>query len=75
MFIEQLTLVGCGCKDLNLNCCGFGAQVPNVEPVQPMEIYPLMIDCNGFYVGGASWSHHHEKFLGSSMTRFLRSRF
>jgi hypothetical protein len=40
-----------------------------------MEVYPLMINCNGFYVGGASWSHHHEKFLGSSMTGFLKSRF
>ena len=40
-----------------------------------MEVYPLMIDCNGFYVGGASWFCYHEKFLGSSMTGFLRSRF
>ena len=40
-----------------------------------MDIYPLMINCNGFYAGGVSWSRHHEKFLGSSMTCFLRSRF
>ena len=40
-----------------------------------MDIYPLMICCNGFYVGGASWSRHHERFPGSSMTEFLRSRF
>ena len=40
-----------------------------------MDIYLLMIDCNGFHVGGASWSRHREKFLGSSMTGFLRSRF
>ena len=46
-----------------------------MEPTQPMEVYPLMIDCNGFYVGGASWSCHCEKFSGSSMIGFLRSRF
>ena len=40
-----------------------------------MDVYPLMINCNGFYVGGASWFHHREKFSGSSMTGFLRSRF
>ena len=40
-----------------------------------MDVYPLMINCNGFYVGGASWFRHREKFLGSSMTGFLRSRF
>ena len=40
-----------------------------------MDIYPLMINCNGFHVGGASWSRHRERFLGSSMTGFLRSRF
>jgi hypothetical protein len=40
-----------------------------------MDIYSLMINYNGFYVGGASWSRHHEKFLGSSMTGFLRLRF
>jgi len=37
-----------------LNVCGFGTQVPDVEPAQPVEVYPLMINCNGFYVGGAS---------------------
>ena len=46
-----------------------------MEPVQPMDIYPLMINCNDFNVGGASLSRHHEKFLGSSMTGFMRSRF
>ena len=40
-----------------------------------MDIYLLMINCNGFHVGGASWSHHHERFLGSSMTGCLRSCF
>lgn len=40
-----------------------------------MDVYPLMINYNGFYVGGALWSSHCERFLGSSMTRFLRSRF
>jgi hypothetical protein len=59
----------------SLNFCDFGAQVPGEEPAQPMDVYPLMINCNGFYVGGASWFRHHEKFLSSSMTGFLRSRF
>jgi hypothetical protein len=58
---------------LGLNCCGFGAQVPNAEHAQPMDVYPLMIDCNSFYVGGASWFRHHEKFPGSSMTGCLLS--
>lgn len=40
-----------------------------------MDVYPLMINCNDFYVGGASWSHHRQKLLDSSMTGFLRSRF
>lgn len=40
-----------------------------------MDVYPLMINCYGFYVGGASWFRHHEKFLGSSMTSFFMSRF
>ena len=40
-----------------------------------MDIYPLMINCNGFHVGGASWSLHRERFLGSSMSGFFRSRF
>ena len=40
-----------------------------------MEVYPLMICCNGFYVGDASWSGHREKFPGSSMTGFWRSCF
>ena len=40
-----------------------------------MDIYLLMINCNGFYIGGASWSRHREKFPGSSMTGFLRSCF
>ena len=57
-----------------LNSCGFGTQVPDAEPAQPMDICPLMINCNGFHVGGA-WSRHHDKFPGSSMTGFLRSRF
>jgi hypothetical protein len=60
---------------LALNTYGFGTQVPDAEPAQPMDVYPLMIDCDGFHVGGASWSRHHKKFLGSSMTGFLRSRF
>jgi hypothetical protein len=60
---------------LGLNCCGFGVQVPDAEHAQPMDVYPLMIDCNGFYVGDVSWFHHREKFLGSSMTGFLLSRF
>ena len=60
---------------LSLNSCGFGTHVPSAEPTQPMDIYPLMINCNGFYVGRASWSRHREKFLGFSMTGFLRSRF
>ena len=47
---------------------------PDVKPAQPIDVYPLMINCNSFY-GGTSWSRHHEKFLGSSMTGFLRSRF
>jgi hypothetical protein len=54
-----------------LNCFGFGAQVLDVEPTPSMNIYPLMINCNGFYVLGASWSGHREKFLGSSMTGFF----
>jgi len=58
-----------------LNSCGFGAHVPDAEPAQPMDIYPLMIDCNGFHVGGTSWSHHRDKFLASIMTGFLRSCF
>jgi hypothetical protein len=58
---------------LALNTYGFGAQVLDAEPVQPMDVYPLMIDYDGFHVGGASWSRHHEKFPGSSMTGFLRS--
>jgi hypothetical protein len=58
---------------LALNTYGFGVQVPNAEPAQPMDVYPLMIDCDGFHVRGASWSCHHEKFPGSSMTGFLRS--
>ena len=40
-----------------------------------MDIYPLMINCNSFHVGCASWLRHREKFLGSSITGFLRSRF
>lgn len=40
-----------------------------------MDVYPLMINCNGFYVRGALWSLHCERFLGSSMTGYLRSRF
>lgn len=50
-------------------------KVPDAEPVQPVDVYPLMINCNSFYVGGTSWSHQRERFLGSSMTGFLRSRF
>ena len=46
-----------------------------MKPAQPMDIYPLMINCDGSYIGGASWFHHHEKFAGSSMTRILRSCF
>ena len=46
-----------------------------MEPAQPIDIYLVMINCNGFHVGGASWSRHRERFLGSSMTGFLRSRF
>jgi hypothetical protein len=60
---------------LGLNSCGFGAPVLDAEPMQPMDIYLLMINCNGFHVGGASWSRHREKFPRSSMTGFLRSRF
>ena len=48
---------------------------PDAEPAQPMDVYLLMINCNDFYVGGTSWSRHHDKFLGSSMTSFLRSRY
>ena len=59
----------------SLNFYGFSAQVPDAEPTQPMDVYPLMIDCNGFHVGSASWFHHREKFPGSSMTGILRSRF
>jgi hypothetical protein len=55
-----------------LNAYGFSAQVPNAEPTQPMDVYPLMIDCDGFHVGGSCWSRHHENFSGSSMTGFLR---
>ena len=40
-----------------------------------MDVYPLMIDCDGFHDGGASWSRHRETFPGSSMTGVLRSRF
>jgi hypothetical protein len=40
-----------------------------------MDIYPLMINCIGFHVGGTSWSRHREKFPGSSMIDFLRMRF
>ena len=58
-----------------LNFCGFDAQVPYTEPAHPMDIYPLMINCNGFHVGGTSWSHHCEKFPGSSMTGFSWSCF
>jgi hypothetical protein len=36
-----------------LNTYSFGAQVPDAEPAQPMDVYPLMIDCDGFHVGGA----------------------
>ena len=46
-----------------------------MEPTQPMDVYLLIINCNGLYVGGASWSRHREKFLGSSMTDFLSSCF
>ena len=60
---------------LGLNYCGFGVQVPEAELAPPMDIYPLMINCNGFYVGGTSCSRHREKFLGSSMTGFLRPHF
>ena len=59
----------------SLNFYGFGAQVPDVEPTQPMDVYPLMIDCNGFHVGSVSWFRHREKFPGSIMTSYLRSRF
>jgi hypothetical protein len=58
-----------------LNNCGFGTQVPDVEPTQPVDIYPLMINYSGFHVAGASWSRHRKKFLESSMTSFLWSRF
>lgn len=40
-----------------------------------MDVYPLMIDWDSFHVGGGSWFCYCEKFPGSSMTRFLRSRF
>lgn len=43
--------------------------------MHPMDVYPLMINCNGFHVGGASWSRHREEFPGSTMTGFLRSQF
>ena len=39
---------------LGLNVCGFGVQVPDAEPTQPMDVYPLKINYNGFYVGGTS---------------------
>jgi len=46
-----------------------------VEPAPALDVYLLMIQCSDFYVGGASWSHHREKFPTSSMTSFLRSCF
>ena len=46
----------------SLNFYDFGAQVLDVELAQPMDVYPLMIDCNGFHIGGASWFCHREKF-------------
>jgi hypothetical protein len=36
-----------------LNTYGFGAHVPDAEPAQPMDVYPLMINCDGFHVGRA----------------------
>ena len=38
----------------SLNFYGFGARVPDAEPVQPVDVYLLIIDCNGFHVGDAS---------------------
>ena len=55
----------------SLNFYGFGAHVPDAEPAQSMDVYLLMIDYNGFLVGGASWFRHREKFPRSSMTGFL----
>ena len=46
-----------------------------MEPAHPMDVYPLMINCNGFYVGCASWSRHREKFPRSRMTGFFMSHF
>jgi len=40
-----------------------------------MDVYPLMIRCGDFCVGGALWFRHREKFPTSSMAGFLRSRF
>ena len=60
MFVRQLRTL-----------CGFDAQVSDEEPTQPLDTYPLMINYNGFYVGGASWFRHREKFPRSSMTGFL----
>lgn len=62
------------CKD-NSNSYGFGAQVLGEEPALPLDVYPLMIDCNGFFVSGALWSSHHERHPESSMTGYLKYRF
>ena len=56
-----------------LNYGGFSAQVPDAGPVQPMDVYPLMIHCGDFYVRGASRFCHRKKFLTSSMAGFLKS--
>lgn len=53
----------------------FSAQVPDEEPTLPLDVYPLMIDCNGFFVGGALWSRHRERFPRASMIDYLLSRW
>jgi hypothetical protein len=45
------------------------------EPVHPAEVYPLMIRCGDFFVGGASWRRHQQKFTNSQLSSFILMRY
>lgn len=48
------------------NACAQGA-----EPAHPVEVYPLMIRCGDFFVNGASWRCHRQKFPRSRLLTFI----
>lgn len=46
-------------------------QVPDGEPAEVLDVYPLMIRCGDFFVGGDLWHRYRQKFRWSRMIDFL----